>query len=180
MSSFFVRIGSLGEVHGARSMASLDRGRRVLVRTARGVELGEVIGPRRPAAETGAAAHTCEVLRPTTPEDELLIERLGRHKREAVEQCRAEMKRLGSAAVLLDIDHLFDGGTLVLHFLGSVDDTAEAITQQVAQRYESIVRTEHFAKLLDEGCGPNCGTDESSGCGSGCAGCAARIVCHEN
>lgn len=176
MHCLFVRIGSLGEVYAARGSVSLPRGCRVLVRSARGVELGEVIGPRHRRDHD----HTCEILRPTTAEDELLIQRLEQHKREAVEQCREELSDSGSEAVLLDIDHLFDGGTLLLHFLGAVDEAAESITQRVAQRYESVVRTGHFAQLLEDGCGPNCGTDESSGCGSGCAGCAARIVCHSN
>ena len=191
MKYCFVRIGSLGEVHGAEAVFAMDRGQRVLVRTGRGVELAEVLGPRQArlgktqdqtqdqAQNHGSVeAKPIQILRATTPQDELLIERLQQHKREAVEQCRQELSESGSDAILLEVDHLFDGGTLVMHFLGDIDKTAQTITQQVAKRYESVVRTEDLAKLLDEGCGPSCGTEEGSGCGSGCAGCAARIVCH--
>jgi hypothetical protein len=180
MHTVFVRIGSLGEVHAAHSQNRVSYGRRVLVRTARGVELAEVLGSRRDTSTSKTASTSSwEILRATTPEDELLIERLQRHKREAVEACRNALTESGSRAVLLDVDQLFDGATLIMHFLGDVDEVAEKITQQVARRYESIVRTEHFATLLQEGCGPNCGTgDETGGCGSGCAGCAAKIVCH--
>lgn len=180
MQELFVRIGSLGEVHSARSGRSLRRGQRVLVRTDRGVELAEVLGPRgnRTASPDPEAKPPCQVLRVTTREDELLIQRLLRHKREAVETCQKALAESGSKTLLLDVDQLFDGGTLVMHFLGELDETAETITQQVARNYESIVRTEHFANLLTDGCGPGCGTEESSGCGGQCAGCSARIVCH--
>ncbi|MEM8671158.1 MAG: hypothetical protein AAGG48_26780 [Planctomycetota bacterium] len=189
MHHLFVRLGSLGEIHAARSQKQLLRGRRVLVRTSRGVELAEVLGPRahdRGAVDSQSGTdptrfgerNEIRVLRATTPEDELLIKRLQKYKREAVTDCQRALAESRSEALLLDIDQLFDGGTLIMHFLGKVDQTAEEITQTIAQRYESIVRTRQFATLLEEGCGPSCGTSEASGCGGGCAGCSAHIVCH--
>jgi hypothetical protein len=71
----------------------------------------------------------------------------------------------------VDVDQVFDGGTLIMHFLGPVDTIAESITKGIADRYESIVRSRHFAKLLREGCGPDCGT-QLGGCEATCAGCA--------
>ncbi len=153
----------------------LRRGRRVIVRTSRGVELGEIV--RRCHRESVAAQSTVSILRPTTDEDELLIRRLERHKREAVEACRTELSGSGSTSILLDMDQLFDGGTLIMHFLGPVDEIAESVTKKVVDRYESIVRTRHFSKLLRDGCGPACGTEDSGGCGSNCAGCAVGSAC---
>lgn len=183
MHRYFVRLGSLGEIQTAHSPRSLPRRQRVLVRTDRGVELGEIAGiaggGSDPAvAGGGPGPAIAEVLRQTTREDDLLIERLERHKREAVEACRKTLAEAGSRSVLLDVDQLFDGGTLVMHFLGPVDAVAEAVTEQVVGRYEAIVRTAEFAKLLSEGCGPDCGTEEGSGCGGGCAGCAVAAACH--
>ncbi len=153
----------------------MTRGRRVIVRTSRGVEWGQIVG-RCGRQFRESDLHDFRILRPTTDEDELLIRRLERHKREAVEACRDEISRSGSTALLLDVDQLFDGGTLIMHFLGPVDSIAQAITKQVAERYESIVRSRHFAKLLSDGCGPGCGSEQGSGCGGGCAGCA--VACH--
>ena len=174
MHHYFVRLGSLGEIQAAHSAGPLRRGERVLVRTERGVELAEIAGSSQAPADAGRA----EILRRTTREDDLLIERLQRHKREAVEACRQSLAEAGSRSVLLDVDQLFDGGTLLMHFLGPVDAVAESVTQNVVSRYESIVRTSEFAKLLSEGCGPGCGSDEGSGCGGGCAGCAVAAACH--
>jgi hypothetical protein len=175
MQSFYVRLGSLAEVHTGRSPVELSRGRRVIVRTNRGVELGEVV--RRCDHELGADQSTVSILRPTTDEDELLIRRLDRHKREAVEACRTELSESGSSSILLDVDQLFDGGTLVMHFLGPVDEVAESVTKKVVDRYESIVRTRHFSKLLRDGCGPACGTEAGGGCGGSCTGCAVASAC---
>lgn len=178
MHPVFVRIGSLAEVHAATAGGPIDRGRRVIVRTARGIELGEVVGPRRAGDLAGDSSRestpTVRVVRPTTEEDELLIRRLDRHKRRAVEECREALSDSGSTACLLDVDQLFDGGTLIMHFLGEVDSVAQSITRSIAEKYESIVRSRHFAKLLSDGCGPDCGTAEGGGCGTsgGCAGCA--------
>lgn len=169
MHVFFVRIGSLAEIHAARSPLPLNRGRRVIVRTDRGVELGEIAGP---SLSGSPADPSVRIIRPTSEEDELLIRRLQRHKREAVEACRTALAESGSSTMLLDVDQLFDGGTLIMHFLGPVDAIAETVTKQIADRYESIVRSRHFSKLLRDGCGPDCGTEQGGGCGSSCAGCS--------
>lgn len=176
MQSIFVRLGSLAEVHSALSPTPLERGRRVIVRTTRGVELGEVVQPDRgPSAPDRSSVR---ILRPTTDEDELLIGRLERHKREAVEACRSALAQSGSHAMLLDVDQIFDGGTLIMHFLGPVDEIAESVTKQIAEQYESIVRTRHFSKLLRDGCGPGCGSERSGGCSGNCPGCSVASACH--
>ena len=186
MSYSYVRIGSLCEVHLAECPLKLARGRRVIARTARGVELAEIIRDVPPSVSNPSSAAesavtpmrqpTAAVLRATTEEDELLIRRLERHKREAMEACRTALAESGSQTMLLDVDQIFDGGTLIMHFLGPVDDLAESITREISERYESIIRSRHFSKLLRDGCGPDCGEKEG-GCGSGCSGCAVANAC---
>ena len=68
MHLFYVRLGSLAEVRTGRSPVELDRGRRVIVRTRRGVELGEIV--RRCQGEPVADPTVVNILRPTTDEDE--------------------------------------------------------------------------------------------------------------
>lgn len=175
MHSYYVRIGSMGEIFSVQTPSRLDRSTRILVRTTRGVEVAAVVTEEPPSRHSRVPA--VRFVRRMTAEDDLLLERLERHKREAVEACREALRTSGSASVLLDVDQLFDGGTLILHFLGPVDDLGEAATRQVIERYESIVRSGEFAKLLEEGCGPGCGTSEGAGCGGGCAGCAVAEAC---
>jgi len=190
MQSYFVRIGALAEIQSAWGPNGVERDSRVILRTAAGLQLGLVLGPSREfssdeassaeassaeasSAEASSAEATgTRILRSTTDQDELLIGRLSRHKRTAVERCREALTSSGSKSTLLDIDQMLDGGTLVMHFLGEVDQVAESITKQIAEEYESVIRTRHFAKLLRDGCGPDCGT--GAGCSTGsCSGCNA-------
>ena len=176
MPHFFLRTGPLAELLIGESATGLRRGQRVVVRTPRGIEMAETVAPCSPRLSDNPAYEHATILRVSTEEDELLIRRLERHKREAIEACRQRLAAAGSTATLLDVDQLFDGGTLVMHFLGPPDEIAQSITGQVVQQYESVVRTRHFAKLLREGCGPDCGTAGGQGCSSQCASCAVKCV----
>lgn len=187
MIRYYIRIGSLGDIRVASAMAPLERGDRVVVRSPRGLELAMVVSESRQHQDTadsfadeqsGGAATAApsrlnyRIMRPTNASDELLIQRLERHKREAIEACRNRLTEAGCLNTLLDVDQMLDGGTLVMHFLGDVDALAKKIADQVASEYESIVRTDQLAELLSEGCGPTCGTgDGCSGSCSGCQGC---------
>ena len=182
MPRYYVRVGALGEIHLAEGDCSLSPGRRVIVRTARGVELGWIAAPlRRLGGDLAGTAKntTAHVLRPTTSQDELLLNRLERHNRRAVEACRAALPASGSNATLRDVDQIFAGGTLVMHFLGDPDEQAETVTAKVVDQYESVVRSRHFANLLQAGCGPGCGTAEAAGCGEagGCGQCGLAGSC---
>ena len=163
----------MAEIHTVATTQALRRGRRILVRSGRGVELAEVFAMTAAGRERG---ETVRFLRVTTDDDERLIERLRRPKRRAVEACREALRRSGSPAVLLDVDQIFDGGTLVLHFLGPVDAIVEADTRRIVEEYESVVRSRKLTRLLTEGCGPGCGEGSSGGC-EGCSGCAIASAC---
>ena len=171
MTYYFVRVGALAEIHLSSALMPLQRGRRVVVRSPRGIEVGEVVSEHRRSDGVASATRVdFRIVRPTTDSDELLVTRLQRYKGEAIESCRERLRRTGSDAMLLDVDQLLDGGTLLMHFLGDIDSCAKGIADEVAGEYESIVRTHHLSELLTEGCGPECGT--SAGCGSTCQGCS--------
>ena len=173
MSSVFVRIGVLAEIRRASAAQRHDPGTRVVVRTERGLEVGEVVG----ACQDRQMEHRVTVIRKVTDQDELLIQRLARDKRSAVEKCRQALQQSGSQAVLLDIEQLFDGTTLILHFLGEPDELAKSVVGELASEYESVVKTVELTKSLVQGCGPECGTSNAAGCGSSCAGCAVASAC---
>ena len=151
---------------------ALERNDRVLVRTNRGLEIASVLGPVKGDAVAKTAVN---VLRTADEQDEILVGRLERDKPTAIEKCRVHLAELGSSSTLLDIDHLFDG-TLILHFLGDVDEIAESSKTKIAEVYESIVQSQAVAQQLAEGCGPDCGT-KTGGCSSGgCGSCKVKCV----
>lgn len=171
-----VRIGILGHVGRFRSAGGVrhPRGARVVARTARGLEVGEVLGD---SDRVGAADG--EVLRRMTPQDELLAERLARRGDEAYEACVRLLAERGVAAVLTDAELLFDGRGLYFHFLGDPPAEAEALTAELAETYEAVAQIGRFAETLTEGCGPGCGTEEAKGQGGcdSCTTCAVASAC---
>lgn len=181
MVEYFVRIGSWGDVVRCRaegpaafSRGAIVRGNRVICRTGRGLEIGAVTAAVEEQCDAGAEAGGV-IVRRTTVEDELLLSRLEKHRNAAMEECRRELAEVGSAAILLDVDQLFDAGTLIFYFLEAIEPATEQVVQRLAARYESRVRSRHFAKLVAQGCGPGCGTKDAHG--GGCSGaCAVCVV----
>jgi hypothetical protein len=173
----FVRVGVLGSVgrFAAAGRERYRRGARVICRTARGVEVGQVLAPVE-----STAAEECDgtLLRRVSVQDELLIARLEKNRGEALAACSERLSQLGSPALLLDVEHLFDGQSLYFYFLGDGGPELNRLTAELAEAYEAKAQLQKFADTLVAGCGPDCGTESAAGCGSGgCSTCAAVAAC---
>jgi cell fate regulator YaaT (PSP1 superfamily) len=150
------------------------RSARVVVRTGRGLEIGEVLAPPRDVADGGESDG--QILRGMTDADELLAARLEKHRQQAFEACCRHIARMGLAATLLDIEHLFDGRGLFFYFLGEITPEVERLTEELAEVYDAEAQFRRFAQTLAEGCGPDCGTEKGGGCDS-CSVCAIAVAC---
>ena len=175
-----IRVGAMGHVgrFAAIDATRFPRGSRVIVRTDRGLEIGEVLAA--PAEDAADASEDGVVLRGMTVEDELLAARLNRHRDAALEACQLRLDDLGLAVPLMDVEHLFDGQSLVFYFLGASDPRLETVTAELAELYEAKVQFRSFADAVNTGCGPGCGTEEATGAGCGsCStgGCAVASAC---
>jgi cell fate regulator YaaT (PSP1 superfamily) len=170
----FVRVGALGHVgrFAAVDAVRYPRLARVIVRTSRGLEIGEVLGPSDAPMERGASDGA--ILRGMTVEDELVDVRLSKNKDRALRACQQRLDDLGLRATLLDVEHLFDGRSLFFYFLGEVTTEVEAVTQQLAEAYDSVAQFRNFSEAVTVGCGPGCGTQDAEG--SGCTSCATQCV----
>jgi cell fate regulator YaaT (PSP1 superfamily) len=151
------------------------RGARVICRTVRGLEIGEVLA-EDDASHAAAGPSDGDLLRRMTVEDELLSARLNRRREEAFQACERLLAERNSTAVLVDVEQLFDGRTLYFHFLGETSPEVESLTSELAAAYESEAQLTHFADLLTSGCGPGCGTEEAEGAGCGSDGCSTCSV----
>ena len=154
----------------------LPREARVVCRTARGLEVGRVLGTgsgRQETNESGA------LIRRLTIQDELLLARLEKDRAQACDACTQLLQEHGLTDVLLDAEVLFDGKSLVFYFLGEVSDELAALTAQLSDAYQTSVSFQQFRQALEEGCGPGCGTEQAgAGCGSsGCSSCSAASLC---
>jgi cell fate regulator YaaT (PSP1 superfamily) len=177
LAQHFVRIGVLGsvgrfEVAGRQRYA---RGTRVVCRTARGLEVGQVLS-RVESSQRSSCDGT--LLRRVTTQDDLLIARLEKNREAAFRACWDRLSDLPSPPVLLDVEHLFDGQSLYFYFLGNGGPELDALTAELAEAYEAKAQLQKFAETLVAGCGPHCGTEEGGGCGSGgCSTCAVVGAC---
>ena len=171
-----VRVGNLGQIgrFAAADGALHTRRSRVIVRTQRGLEVGEVltVSEDKPGEVDGP------LLRRVTAQDQLLIQRIERRKNAAYKACAALLAERGVDAVLMDVEHLFDGQSLFFYFLGEVTPSLESLTEDLAEAYEAKVQFRRFTETLTEGCGPDCGTGDAGDCGSGsCSSCALSGGC---
>jgi cell fate regulator YaaT (PSP1 superfamily) len=169
----------LGEVGRfiAADASRYPRNSRVIVRSRRGLEVGEVLAEPVPTAAVDGTDG--QILRRMTIDDELLLARLEKHRHSAFEACAALLKEHEVPAALMDVEHLFDGAGLFFYFLGEIPAEAEQFTQQLAAAYETTVEFRKFAETLAEGCGPGCGTEAAMGQGGcdNCTSCAVAAAC---
>jgi cell fate regulator YaaT (PSP1 superfamily) len=175
-----VRVGAMGQVGRFLAVDSVHypRRSRVVVRTRRGLELGEVLASPD-VRDDGQSFADGDLLRGVTVQDELLQARLERNRREAYAACCQMLAEEGHRAVLVDVEHLFDGQGLFFYFLGDVTPELEAYTGRLADAYEAKVQFRKFTETLIEGCGPGCGTEEAKGQGGceSCSSCAVASAC---
>jgi cell fate regulator YaaT (PSP1 superfamily) len=170
-------MGQVGRFSAVDSMR-YPRRSRVVVRTKRGLELGDVLSPPDDR-EDGHGFADGDLLRGVTVQDELLQARLEQNRQEAYSACSQMLVEHRLSAVLVDVEHLFDGQGLFFYFLGEVTPELEACTGQLADIYEAKVQFRKFTETLIEGCGPGCGTDEAKGQGGcdSCSSCAVASAC---
>lgn len=180
LGQHFVRVGVLGQVgrFATEGGGHFARGNRVVLRTVRGLEVGEVLSP----AENRGGEPDGIVLRRVTVEDDLLLARLERNKQEALSRCEEALLQRGLDVVLIDVEHLFDGKSLFFYFLGESSPELDAVTGELAEAYDSEVQFQKFSDALTQGCGPGCGTEAAtgSGCGTsggGCSSCGIASAC---
>jgi cell fate regulator YaaT (PSP1 superfamily) len=166
-------MGSVGRYAAAEPVRYARRSQ-VVCRTARGLEIGQVL---RPIAASATAALDGQIVRPVTAEDRLLAERMERRKDQALEACRQALAARQLRAVLVDVELLLDGSSLYFYFLGESSPELDAMTQELAEVYDSQVQFRQFTDTLIAGCGPDCGTGSSPGCGTACGHCAVSQAC---
>lgn len=178
-----VRVGAMADVgaFGSGDATRYPRDSRVIVRTRRGLEIGQVLAPPDDSPTPKSDADTVDgtIVRGMTVEDQLLEARLQRNRLAASEACAAELATRRWPTVLLDVEHLFDGETLVFYFLGELPPELDALTAELAEAYDAKAQFRSFAETVTSGCGPGCGTAEATGagCGSCSTGCAVAGAC---
>jgi hypothetical protein len=168
---YLVAYGALGDFGRFRPSAPLDllRGDHAVIRTARGVEVGEVMREAtarhaRILSETAVG----DLLRRVNDEDERAV---GLLRDRAADFC-GEATRLASEArlplLVLDAELLLDGEHAVLHFVRWQECDIRPLVSGLSRRFAVSVLAQDLTREAEaeHGCG-SCG---DGGCGSGGCG----------
>jgi hypothetical protein len=196
--TYLIRFGLMGHIAQFRAPAEqgddFRRGQVVVIRSNRGMELGEVLttcddpglpdssgkiptAERHNSVENGAGGQP-NVCRAVGPDDLVRAQRANELRPNRFSTCQRILEENGWPWELLDVEPLLDGETIVLHYLGphQVDAAILCATFRVACKLNVVlepvgvdVPLDHSGALDGQhGCGDGCG---SSGHGSGgCAG----------
>ncbi|MDA7950459.1 MAG: PSP1 domain-containing protein [Pirellulaceae bacterium] len=166
----------------AASQQSYVLGDRVLCRSHRGLEVGEILNSvvldeGALLADSLVQQPEGDLLRHLTPSDDLLWQRLEKNKDKAIAECQSWLTEKSPETLLLDVELLFDGSEIYFYFLGEIAPNLHDYLETLSKKYEATMKIESFAQTLEAGCGPGCGTEAATGgCGTGGGGCSTCSI----
>jgi cell fate regulator YaaT (PSP1 superfamily) len=156
MPKYVVRYGatrSLG-VMSTRGGDRHDRGTRIIARTNRGLEVGEVLCEATEAAtaQLKNPPHG-QVMRAMTAEDSNESSHIQSREPDEFEICRKCVKELGLEMELVDIEHLFGGERIVIYYLAEARIDFRDLVKQLASEFQTRIEMRQIgvrdeAKLL--------------------------------
>jgi len=165
MPKYVVRYGAMRLLGAftAPEQSQYSRGVSVVVRTDRGLEIGDVLCD----AEEGALAGLRnvgegQILRATTPEDANEMARIHEHEAEELEVCQRSIDKLGLPMKLVDLEHVFGGERIVVYYLADGRVDFRELVRMLASEFQTRIEMRQIgvrdeAKLLaDFG---DCGKD---------------------
>ncbi len=93
-----------------------QKGKNIIVETARGIELGEVAVANRAITEDKIVAPLKKAIRMATEEDEEIFKENERKASEAMVVCEKKILEYGLDMKLVDVEYTFDGTKLLFYF----------------------------------------------------------------
>lgn len=156
MSKYVVRCGvmrSLG-VFSSREGEHYPRGARVVVRSDRGLEAGEVLCE----ATEEAVAHLQDpkrgqLLRKMSADDERDLERMHGQERNEFEVCERVIAEMGLDMRLIDVEHILGGERVVVYYLSENRVDFRELVKRLASEFQTRIEMRQIgvrdeAKLL--------------------------------
>ena len=169
--AYLVRYGLMRRVgRFAAESDAFERGQTVVVRSLRGLELGEVLLRTSSDAVESEPTAPARVLRAAGPDDLDQAQRAESERPERLRSCERAFRDGGWPLQLIDVEPMLDGRRAVLHYLGPHRIDADAILPALRAACGLDVLLEPAG--LDIDFDPEPDTDEGCGsCGTGGGGC---------
>jgi cell fate regulator YaaT (PSP1 superfamily) len=130
------------------------RGNRVVVRSERGLEVGELLCEANPRALGMISEPTHgQILRLVTDDDHRQLDRLREGERQEFETCNRFVERLKLQMELVDVEHLFGGERIVFYFLAEKRVDFRELVKDLAREFRTRIEMRQIgvrdeAKLL--------------------------------
>ncbi|HEV8061426.1 MAG TPA: regulatory iron-sulfur-containing complex subunit RicT [Gemmataceae bacterium] len=155
-TAFIVRHGAmrfLGEFQPQGSFEP-ERGQEVVVRTERGMEIGEVLceSDPRALATIGEPTHG-QILRQINNDDAGQIDRIRDIERQEMEVCSNLIRQRSLQMELVDVEHLFGNERIVFYFLAEKRVDFRELVKDLAREFKTRIEMRQIgvrdeAKLL--------------------------------
>ncbi|MHB1426403.1 MAG: PSP1 domain-containing protein [Gemmataceae bacterium] len=154
-ASWIVRHGAmrfLGEFDADNRV--YNRGQDVVVRTERGLELGQLLCPTTPRAlELIDEPTRGRIVRVLTEQDRVERERLREVEERELQACTAFVQQRRLQMELVDVEHLFGGERIVFYFLAEKRVDFRELVKDLAREYQTRIEMRQIgvrdeAKLL--------------------------------
>jgi cell fate regulator YaaT (PSP1 superfamily) len=141
-------------IFSAQGNVAYRRGTRVIARTDRGLEDGEVL------CEATEAAAAClrepsegQILREMTAEDGRELDRIRQQARREMETCQTYVGQLGLAMQLVDVEHVFGGERIIIYYLAENRVDFRELVRLLAGEFQTRIEMRQIgvrdeAKLL--------------------------------
>lgn len=154
MASYIVRCGTMRTLHVMNSRQEYLRGTRVIARTGRGLEAGEVL--------TEATEHAIgqldnppggSIQRPVSTDDENELAKIAARYDEDSDACLRCIRQLDLPMDLVDVERLFGGERLVVYYLSEGRVDFRELVKKLAAEFQTRVEMRQIgvrdeAKLL--------------------------------
>jgi cell fate regulator YaaT (PSP1 superfamily) len=130
------------------------RGDRVLLRTERGQEVGDVLCPSSPQVLSAVPEPTRgDLLRRLTPEDLARVEQIGTTQKQDFEKGQELVNSHNLAMQIVDVEHLFGGERIIFYFLADKRVDFRELVKSMAREFRTRIELRQIgvrdeAKLL--------------------------------
>src|SRR5688572_4982486 len=142
MGSYIVRHGAmrhLGEFEPGPE-TSYGRGSRVVVRTDRGLEVGEVLCPSTPRAlELLAEPTHGQVVRLLTDEDGRQLDQCREAEAKEFDVCLRFIQQRKLQMELVDVEHVFGGERIIFYYLAEKRVDFRELVKDLARTYQTRI-----------------------------------------
>lgn len=148
-------------------LSRLGRRQRVVIELGNGEQVAEFLGISRLSKPVQG-----QLLRLTSPQDELRYGYLKKFAQSALNRWNESVCIEGDENRIIACEPVLDGVTILCQFLTPLEG-ASTIFEKISALYFEEAMGSDFVRKVAEGCGPNCGTAEVTGCGN-CSSCQLK------